>query len=205
MDLENAFEVRASPEDVWKLFLDVENVAACIPGAELVEVVDDRTWKGRVTVKLGPVVMVYAGTVTMTDRDDNAHRIVLNAKGTETRGKGTATARVTSTVEPTDDGSRVSILTDLTLSGAAVQYGRGMVGDVSRRLTDEFAECLRQHFLEPQAAAASQEAVGSADPRPGRPQAKPIAGIRLGLWMLWRVPIRALRALWFRLRGARSD
>ncbi|HXF36599.1 MAG TPA: SRPBCC family protein, partial [Actinomycetota bacterium] len=92
MLIENEFEVPAPVDRLWEHLLDVERVAPCMPGAELTEVVDDRTWKGKVNVKFGPVSLSFAGTVTMEERDDAAHRVVLKAQGMEQKGKGAASA-----------------------------------------------------------------------------------------------------------------
>lgn len=189
MELENSFEVAVPPDRAWDFMLDVERVAPCMPGAELTEIVDDRTWKGKVTVKLGPVSLSYAGTVVMQERDDQARRVVLKADGTETRGKGTASALVTSTMEPTPEGTRVTIHTDLTLAGAVAQYGRGMIGDVSQRLTDQFAECLAAQLTAPEGEA------------PPPPEARPVAGIRLGVWAVLRAVARLFRRIWAAITG----
>ena len=107
MELENSFEVAAPPERVWEFLLDLERVTPCMPGAELEELVDERTWKGSVTVKLGAVKLSYASTVVIEERDDAAHRVVLKASGREKRGKGMANATINSQVEPAGDGARV--------------------------------------------------------------------------------------------------
>lgn len=176
MRLENSFDVPAPITQVWEFMLDVPRVAPCMPGCELTEVVDEQTWKGKVNVKLGPVSLSYAGKAVMLDRDDDAHRVVLKADGTETKGKGTASARVTSHMEESDGATRVLIETDLTLSGAVAQFGRGMIADISQRLTDQFAENLRDRM----AAPAGD---GGDDPPAA---AQPVAGVRLGLWALLR-------------------
>jgi uncharacterized protein len=198
VELNNTFEVAVPPEQVWELLLDVERVAPCMPGAELTDVVDDTTWKGKVTVKLGAVSLSYKGEVSMTERDDDAHRAVMEAKGMETRGKGTAAATVVSSLEALDDGgTKVEIATDLKLSGQAAQMGRGMIGDVSQRMTNEFAECLRSQLEGPDEVAdeaATAAAGGQAQPptQAPAPQAKPISGIRLGVWALWRALLRGI-------------
>lgn len=213
MELNNTFEVPVGPEQVWELLLDVERVAPCLPGAELTDVVDESTWKGKVTVKLGAVSLAYKGEVSMTDRDDDAYRAVMDARGTETRGKGTASATVTSSLEALDDGgTRVVIDTDLKMSGQAAQMGRGMIGDVSQRMTDQFAECLRQQLQGPQeeptdgtsreeagGAASGEAAARSAAER--RPRSEPISGVRLGIWAVWRALLRGILRI---LRGATS-
>jgi carbon monoxide dehydrogenase subunit G len=181
--IENSFEVPRGPEEVWALLLDVPRMAPCMPGAELLEVVDDRSWRGKVTVRMGPVSLSYAGTVVMEERDDVGRRAVISATGTETRGKGTAQARVTSHLEPSEHGgTRVAIEADLTLSGAVAQFGRGMIADVSRRLTDEFARCVGTRF-----GAASEE------PSKASP---PVAGLRLGLWAFLRAWGRVFSRVW---------
>lgn len=163
MEFDNHFEVPAPPEQVWAHLLDVEAVVPCMPGAELTETVDDRTWKGQVTIKLGAVSLTFKGTVSMTERDDEAKRVALDAKGMEARGKGQAKATVTSTMSSTaDGGTRVDMHTDLSLSGQAAQMGRGMIGDVSQRLASEFADCIAEELTARPASAPPSAAAGTA-------------------------------------------
>ena len=196
MRIDNEFVVNAPIELVWGYLLDEERVAPCLPGAQLTEVVDERTWKGTTTVKLGPVNLSFAGTVVMEERDDAAHRIVLKAEGREQKGKGAASARVVSAMESVDAGTRVRIETDLTITGAVAQYGRGMVGDISQRLTDEFAKCLEGSIGATELASRS---VGGPLQAPASgtvaPSAQPVEGVRMGLWALWRAIARFLRRL----------
>lgn len=187
MRLENSLEVPAAPADVWRYMLDVERVALCVPGAELTEVIDDRTWKGKVQVKLGPVSLSFAGTVVVHEKDEAAHRAVLKAEGRETKGKGTARADVVSTMEPTaGGGTHISFVTELTISGPMAQYGRGMIVDVSRHITDQFAACVGEQLS------------GSGRTLPAQ---EPIAGIRLGLWTLVRAVGRFFVRAWGALGG----
>jgi carbon monoxide dehydrogenase subunit G len=188
--LENSFDVPAPIGTVWEFMLDVPRIAPCMPGAELTDVVDEKTWKGKVHVKLGPVSMSYAGTAVMVERDDAAHRVVLKANGSETKGKGIATALVTSRMEEVDGGTRVMIDTDLSLSGAVAQLGRGMIGDVSQRLTNEFADNLKERMA---AGSASEGTSGSPE---AKPAAKPVGGIQLGLWAVTRAIGRFFSRLW---------
>src|SRR5262245_8927091 len=152
MELEDSFDVPAPPESVWDFLLDLERVTPCMPGAELEELVDERTWKGSVTVKLGAVKLAYASTVVIEERDDAERRVVLKASGREKRGKGMANATIRSQVQQADGVTHVTMTTDLTISGAVAQYGRGMIADVSKRLTGEFANCLQAQLADGQPA-----------------------------------------------------
>ena len=196
MRIQNEFEVKAPIDRVWAYLLDVGKIAPCAPGAELTEVVDDHTWKGKVNVKVGPVAMSFAGTVVVRDRDDDAHTVTLKADGREQRGKGAASALVQSRLEAIDGGTKVSIDTDLTITGAVAQYGRGMVGDISHRLTREFADCLQGRIAgeEPVPQAAPPASSGPVSEAGG----PPVKGIRLGVWALWRAVTRFFKRLFGR-------
>jgi uncharacterized protein len=167
--IENSFDVPAPVDRVWNHLLDVERVVVCMPGAELTEKVDEENFKGKVTVKLGPVSLVWAGTVAMDEVDESGHRVVLKAKAMEQRGKGSANATVTSTLDHTDGVTKVTVVQDLTISGQAAQFGRGMLEEVTSKLTKQFADCLKTNM--------------GADEGAERPrvEARPIGGIRLGL------------------------
>jgi carbon monoxide dehydrogenase subunit G len=201
--IENEFRATAPVEELWAFLLDVERIAPCMPGAELTETVDDRTWKGRVSMKFGPVAMVFAGTVVLQGRDDAAHRVVLSAKGMEQKGKGAANASVTSWLEPAGDGaSVVKMRADISLTGAAAQLSRGLMPEVSRKLTQQFADCLEQ-TLEADAASTVQkkrDAVIETPPPPvasnsAPPAAKPVGGIGLGLSAIWAIVKNFFRRL----------
>jgi uncharacterized protein len=179
--IENSFVVAAPPPEVWKLLLDVEKVAPCMPGAELTDVVDDRTWKGRVRLRVGPVSMNYSGTVHMTERDDANLAVTLRAEGRETSGKGNAAATIRSSVQPSDDGgSKVLIDQDLQLSGMAAQFGSRMMQDVSAHLTQQFADGLSAQL--------------SASPGAPAPATQPteLPALRLALWAVARALARLL-------------
>src|SRR3989337_1115543 len=118
MLIEDSFTVRTPVGRLWAFIQDVERIAPCMPGAELTEIVDDRTWKGKVLVKFGPVQMSFSGTVVMEEKDDVAHRARLSAKGAEQRGKGVANAKVESWLEPASEGeTTVHIRSDITITG----------------------------------------------------------------------------------------
>lgn len=167
MLLENSFEVPAGIQRTWDYLLDVERVVPCMPGAELTETVDDTHWKGQVTIKLGPVKMAFKGKVEIAERDDEAHRVVLKASGMEQRGKGAASATITTTAEEATAGTRIVVVQDLKVQGQAAQMSRGMMQDVSAKLTKQFAECLEANLRQeeeatPAAAGASPDAAPAA-------------------------------------------
>ena len=142
MQIANEFTIAADPGRTYASLLDLERVARCLPGAEIGGPAADASYPATVTVKLGPMRLVYAGSVRIAERDDEARRAVLVATGRETRGQGAAEATMTMSVSGDGGGARVSVLTDLRLSGRAAQMGRGVVEDVARRLMGETAACL---------------------------------------------------------------
>ena len=182
MLIENEFTVRAPTKDLWAYLLDVERIAPCLPGAELTEILDERTWKGSLKAKFGPVTMSFAGTVAMESRDDEAHRVVLKARGMEQKGKGAAEATVTSWLEPAaaEDETTVKMQAQIVLTGAAAQLSRGLLPEISRKLTQQFADCLQAGMAAEQAVVAEEAVVAE----PAVP-ARPVGGVRLGLSALW--------------------
>jgi carbon monoxide dehydrogenase subunit G len=194
LELDNSFDVAAAPPDVYAFLLDVNRVAGCVPGAELSEVLDPNTFKGRVRVKVGPITVNYNGTARITARDDDAHRAELEAEGRETSGPGSARAHAVMTVTEVDDRSRVTIHTDYQVAGRVAQFGRGVMEDVSRRIVGQMADCIKQ-TLEAGQAAPGEAAGGTAGPaEPGAqvasapapaPTAKPINGLALFFQVLW--------------------
>lgn len=139
MLITNDFEVPQPVDRVWEYLNDVPRMAPNLPGTELTEVVDDNTFKGRVTVSMGPVSLRFGGTATFVERDDTNRRAVLHAAGAEERGKGQADMRLTVALVPAPAGTKVNVQQDLTVSGAAAQYGRGMITDVTTVLLQRFA------------------------------------------------------------------
>ena len=202
MEIENEFDVPAPVDHVWAYLLDVERVAPCMPGAELTEVIDDHTWKGKVNMKLGPVSLAFAGTVTMQERDDQAKRIVLAAKGMEQRGKGAANASVTSWLEQGDGVTNVKMRADIHLTGTVAQLSRGLLPEVSRKLTQQFADCLLQSMqaAEVQATESADIAAAVAVPVEPSARAEPIEGVRLGLAAIWA----SIKGFFRRLFGKRE-
>src|SRR5215831_14356038 len=131
MLIKNEFEVAEPVEKVWRFFDDIPQVAACLPGAELTEDLGGDKYRGKVAVRMGPVRLQFAGTADITARDEQAKRIVVNASGAEERGRGQASMVVTAQLTPAGRGTKVRVTQDLQLAGAAAQYGRGMISDVS--------------------------------------------------------------------------
>jgi carbon monoxide dehydrogenase subunit G len=161
LQLEHEFEVPASPDQTLELLLDAERVVPCMPGAKLLEVVDERTWKSELGIKLGPVAMQFLADVKMLERDDANRAVKLGVSARDTRGKGGAEATVDSALHDVDGGgTRVAMTTDLRFSGQAAQLGRpGVVKDVSNKLVGQFAECIKGQLSavpEERAAAAEQ-------------------------------------------------
>jgi carbon monoxide dehydrogenase subunit G len=196
MLIENEFQVPATIDRAWAYLLDVEEIAPCAPGAELTEVVDDHTWKGKINLKLGPISLSFAGTVTVAERDEANHRVVLKAQGQEQKGKGAANATITSWLEPAgpNGATRVKMQADIMLTGTVAQVSRGLLPDVSARLTNQFADCLRDHLTASQGAATAES---STTPQPS----EAIGGIRLGLYAI----VRAIGRFFRRLFGRASS
>jgi uncharacterized protein len=142
VELHNSFIVPSGIDDAWATLMDIERVAPCMPGATLVSY-DGEVMDGKVKVKVGPVQMTYAGKATFRSRDESGHTTTIEASGREARGSGTAAATATATLHEVDPGTtRVEVLTDLTVTGKAAQFGRGVMQDVAARIVDKFAENL---------------------------------------------------------------
>lgn len=183
MRIESSFQVPVPPEQAWALLMDVPRVIPCMPGAELAETVDEASWKARMAVKLGPISLTFDSDVRREEADEASGRARLSVRARETRGRGGAQATIESTLLPVDGGTRVEVVTDLSLSGPVAQYGRGVVQDVASQLVASFAECLRKQLT------GSEEEAGEA----ARAQARPVSGLRLGLVALARALARLLR------------
>ncbi len=157
MDLHHEFTVPAEADVVWDVLLDLERVGGCFPGATVTEASDDG-FAGTVKVKLGPIALVYAGSGTFLERDPSAHRAVIEAKGKDKRGNGTAGAMVTLQLSADGDATRVSVDTDLAITGKPAQFGRGVMQDVSDKLLGQFVACIESQFDPPEPAEPAVEA-----------------------------------------------
>ena len=174
MEFENSFNVGVPVDEAWAILTDVERIAPCMPGAELTEVIDENSFKGKVSVRLGPVALTFAGDARFEDRDDEGHSARVKAQGRDSKGRGGANANVDFRLIPAEDGStRVEIRTDLQLSGSVAQYGRGvgMIKDVATQLIDRFADALHEQIV---AERDTEEAEAPSGPRTtSRPRRRP--------------------------------
>ena len=156
MEFDNSFEVPLPPAEAWKVLLDIERIAPCMPGAELTEVVGDNIYKGKIGVRLGPVALTFAGIVKFEEIDEAAHTARVTAQGTDAKGRGGANAASLFRLEPAGSGSKVLVHTNLTLSGAVAQYGRGVgiIQATAAQLMNQFAKGLKEKLAQERPAAA---------------------------------------------------
>jgi carbon monoxide dehydrogenase subunit G len=148
--IQNQFDVPIAPVDAWAFLMNIPATVPCFPGAELVEQVDEQNYKGRVTVKLGPVSMVFNGKLRVESADEAAHSGTVNASWTEAKGRGNASSVTRFTMHEVEGGTRVELDTDVQLAGQVAQYGRGtgMIADISAQLVSKFAHNLRARLNE---------------------------------------------------------
>ena len=213
MEITNSFTVPLPVERAWEVLLDVPRIAPCMPGAKLLSSdAEDGSYSGEVQVRLGPVLLAFRGKATMTEVVASDRRAVVRAEGRDTKGRGSASADIRFALTPDGNETRVNISTNLTLSGSVAQYGRsaGMINDLANHITRQFADNLRQEIG---STALAEEVVNPADPSstgqqksanadhvpdtsPGRgsgeQRQKPISGLRLGIWLIWRQLMRLL-------------
>jgi len=164
MKLEHEFTVPTSVDEAWKVLLDVERVAPCMPGATLLTV-DGDDFTGTVKVKVGPIQVTYKGQAKFAELDESVHRAVIEASGKEARGSGTAAATVVAQMRPNGDKTTVSVETELNVTGRPAQFGRGVMEEVAGKLIGQFAGCLADELSAP--AAASPPSPGSSSAPPG--------------------------------------
>lgn len=177
MELSHQFTVPIGVEETWAHFNDIASVAECFPGAQVTEA-DADSFAGSVKVKLGPIALLYNGTGTFVEKDEAAHRFVVDAKGKDKRGNGTAGANVVVTMTDAGGSTDVSVQTDLAITGKPAQFGRGVMQDVSDKLLGQFVACLEQRLAapepvatepttEPTAEPVGEQPPGAGDPAPG--------------------------------------
>jgi carbon monoxide dehydrogenase subunit G len=161
VQLENSFTVPVPVDEAWRVLLDIERVAPCMPGAALDSVTGD-DFTGRVKVKLGPINLTYQGKASFIEKDEAAHRAVIDARGKDQRGNGTAAAVVTASLAPEGSITRVNVLTDLNITGRPAQFGRGVMTDVGNKLLGQFADKLAAQLGEGDAQGDAQRAETAA-------------------------------------------
>jgi len=211
VELSHRFTVPIGVEETWAHFNDIASVAECFPGAQVTEA-DQESFAGSVKVKLGPIALLYNGAGTFVEKDEAAHRFVVDAKGKDKRGNGTAGAKVTVSMSDADGSTDVSVETDLAITGKPAQFGRGVMQDVSDKLLGQFVTCLEQRLTasdpEPEPVAATEEGpdrVAATPPPPAaasKPPPPPTEALDLGsavipvlLKSYWKQALAAVAAL----------
>jgi uncharacterized protein len=201
MQIQNSFAVPVDAATAWRLLLDVPRMARCMPGATLTEARDDRSYAGNVAVKLGPVRLTFAGEARIAELDDAARRAKVEAKGSDTKGRGSAQAKLDFVLVGDGAATRVDVTTDLQLTGSVAQYGRGasLIKEVANQLVGEFAGNLARDIAasEPPAAPAEADAPVGETPAPSPAQAVPAAAPVSGLSILFKA-LRAVIGDWLK-------
>jgi carbon monoxide dehydrogenase subunit G len=179
MQLENKFTIAAPIEEAWAALNNPETVAPCFPGATLTEYEND-SFTGTVKVKLGPISLTYKGKGTYIERDDANHKVVIDATGRDSRGNGTAAAKVTGSMKAAGpDKTEVTMVTDMSITGRPAQFGRGVISDVADKIIGQFSSCLADKLADKQEApapAATSSANGAAAPATAGSSTAPAAG-----------------------------
>ena len=192
MELKDTFTVDVPPERLWEVLTDVERIAPCVPGFELEEV-DEPDYRGRMKIKVGAIQMSYDATITFAERDDAARRAVLKVKGKERRGPGAVDATTTASLSGENGKTTAEMVTDVQVTGRIAQFGRGIISDVSSRLTEKFVANLEQQVLappEPAALEASGAALNAEEPvAAAAPPPKPAEAEALDLAAVGAVPV----------------
>jgi carbon monoxide dehydrogenase subunit G len=197
--IEEQFEVRAPVNRVWEYLIDPARVVVCIPGAELLETQDERTFLGAVKVKVGPVAMSYKGQIKFTEVDEQNHQVRMVGEGREAGGAGSAKVNMLSKVTPIDAGGALVVVSaEVDLVGKVVQFGRGMIEEVSKQLFRQFSACVKQHLeVAAQPPAADTQSNEIAPPA----ETKALSAPSLLLHALWNVIARFFLRLFGRHAG----
>jgi hypothetical protein len=186
MIINSGFDVAVPAARVWRFFDDIPQVASCLPGAELTENLGDGKYKGRVAIRMGPVRLQFAGTADITERDDDARRIAVQAAGADERGRGQAAMNVTATVSAKGRGARVDVTQDLQLSGAAAQYGRGMIADFSAIMMRDFAAAMADRIARLDRGESAAEIAAAQQGRSAQAFSVAARAARLALMRVFR-------------------
>lgn len=190
IEIQETFQVQAPIEAVWQFLLDPQRVVVCMPGAELEEVIDDRTFRGNIKIKVGPITTSYKGRVQLTEVDEQMYMVQMVAEGRETSG-GIAKGTMSSRLRALSDGqTEVVTETSVDIAGRIMQFGRGMIQDVSHQLFQQFVACAKERLEAPE-GAATEEAEAAAE-------AEPVRILPLALRALWSAIVRFFRRLFGR-------
>jgi len=181
--IRNSFETAQSIDAVWEFFGDIPRVAACLPGADLTDETADNHYQGTVAIRLGPVKLEFSGEAEVTARDDADKTIVVDASGADKKGRGQAALKLEVALSPSSLGTNIDVSLDLQLAGAAAQYGRGMIADVTSVLLNDFAMNMQSHL----------SAVQSGLDPSGVSAAKPAGGLVIGIRALRMALVRVFR------------
>jgi hypothetical protein len=194
MLIRNDFEVAEPVEKVWQFFDDIPQVAACLPGAEITEDLGGEKYAGRVAVRMGPVRLQFAGTAGITARDEAARRVVVHAAGAEEKGRGQASMVVTATLSRVSGGTKVDVTQDLQLSGAAAQYGRGMISDVTSVLMRDFSANMQDRIERIERGESPEQIAAAA--------ATPASGLAIGFRAAMMALTRVFRRFFMPYKAA---
>ena len=200
MIISNSFDIPLPPDEAWPLLMDVPRIAPCLPGAELLEALPDNAYKGKVSVRLGPVSLAFTGTAKFEEIDAVARTARLKAQGADQKGRGSAAAKVVFALVAVDGGTRVNVETDLNLSGAVAQYGRaaGMLQEVAQQIIGQFARNL-QTLLQAQQPVAVVVHGGADQPAAEPAPALPVVVTPIGgFGLIFRVLLNSLLGLFKR-------
>jgi carbon monoxide dehydrogenase subunit G len=192
--IEQRFEVKAPVERVWNYMIDPQRVVQCLPGAELLEQQDERTFLGAIKVKVGPLAMSYKGQAKFTEINEETHQVRMVGDAREVGGSGSTKVSMLSTVSPlASGGCEVLVNADIDLVGKIVQFGRGMIEEVSRQMFRQFSTCVRTQLEvadEPQPQSPDEPVV-----QPPQPETKPVSAAPLAFRALWAIIVRFFRRL----------
>jgi|SRR5687768_2380731 len=196
--IEEKFEVQAPVERVWKYLIDPQKVVQCLPGAELLEMQDERNFLGAIKVKVGPLAMSYKGHAKFTDVNEETHQVRMVGDAREVGGSGSTKVTMLSTVAPLPNGgSEVSVIAEVDLVGKIVQFGRGMIEEVSRQMFRQFSVCVRQHLELPVEDAQTPDATVTTEK-------EAVAAAPLAFRALWAIVARFFRTLFGRSEETKS-
>src|SRR5215211_1492747 len=189
--IEERFEVKAPVERVWNYLIDPKRVVQCLPGAELLEQQDERTFLGAIKVKVGPLAMSYKGQGKFTEINEQTHQVRMVGDAREVSGSGSTKVSMLSTVSPlANGGCEVLVNADIDLVGKIVQFGRGMIQEVSRQMFRQFSTCVKKQLEVPEDPEPQQSANETAEP-----ETKPVAAAPLAFRALWAIIARFFSGL----------